>query len=126
VHAEGVQREPAEAPEVLSENRFLAARDGMEARVVEPASGRRPVRDRLAELLDACVPHARALGCAGALADVRELAAAPGAARQRELARAPAASRASSRRSAASSPDRADSALMCPGDQPGRAGGRDR
>jgi gamma-glutamyl:cysteine ligase YbdK (ATP-grasp superfamily) len=44
------------------------------------------VRDRLAELLDACAPHARELGCAGALAEVEELAAAPGAARQRELA----------------------------------------
>jgi glutamate---cysteine ligase / carboxylate-amine ligase len=85
------QREPGETPdeipEVLRENRFLAARDGMEARLIEPAaSGLRPVRDRLAELLEMCVPHARVLGCAGALADVRELAAAPGAARQRELA----------------------------------------
>jgi carboxylate-amine ligase len=85
------QREPGETPEeipeVLRENRFLAARDGMQARLIEPAaSGLRPVRDRLAELLDACAPHARVLGCVAALADVRELAAAPGAARQRELA----------------------------------------
>ena len=83
------EREPgvADPPEVLDENRFLAARDGMEARLVEPAAWRRrPVRDRLAELLDACAPHARELGCAGALAEVEELAAAPGAARQRELA----------------------------------------
>ena len=83
------EREPgvADAPEVLDENRFLAARDGMEARLVEPATcTRRPVRDRLAELLDACAPHARALGCADALAEVSALAVAPGAVRQRELA----------------------------------------
>ena len=56
----------ADAPEVLSENRFLAARDGMEARLVEPAAWRRrPVRDRLAELVDACAPYARALGLRG-------------------------------------------------------------
>jgi glutamate---cysteine ligase / carboxylate-amine ligase len=82
------EREPsAYSPEVLSENRFLAARDGIEARLVEPAAwGRRPVRDSLGELLDACTPHARALGCTDELADVRRLAASPGAARQRELA----------------------------------------
>jgi glutamate---cysteine ligase / carboxylate-amine ligase len=79
------QGEPAEvAGEVLSENRFLAARDGMEARLVEPAAwSRRPARDRLAELLDACAPVARELGCERELADVARLAARPGAARQR-------------------------------------------
>jgi carboxylate-amine ligase len=78
-------REPAMvADEVLSENRFLAARDGMDARLVEPAAwGRRPVRDRLAELLEACAPVARELGCEGELADVARLAEGPGAARQR-------------------------------------------
>jgi glutamate---cysteine ligase / carboxylate-amine ligase len=82
-------REPAagDPPEVLSENRFIAARDGMEARLVEPTSwSRRPIRDRLAELLDACAPHARALGCVTELSQVPRLAAAPGAARQRALA----------------------------------------
>jgi glutamate---cysteine ligase / carboxylate-amine ligase len=81
------QRDPVEvADEVLSENRFLAARDGMDARLVEPAAWcRRPVRDRLAELLDACGPVARELDCEDELADVARLAASPGAARQREL-----------------------------------------
>jgi glutamate---cysteine ligase / carboxylate-amine ligase len=75
---------PPEAPEVLDENRFLAARDGMDARLVDPSAwARRPVRDRLAELLDACAPVARELGCEGELADVARLAAEPGAARQR-------------------------------------------
>jgi carboxylate-amine ligase len=83
------EREPVyEAAEVLDENRFIAARDGMEARLVEPAAcTRRPVRDRLAELLEACAPAARELGCADELADVERLAECPGAARQRAMGR---------------------------------------
>ena len=83
------EREPAyEAAEVLDENRFIAARDGMDAELIEPAAcTRRPVRDRLAELLEACAPMARDLGCRDELADVERLAASPGAARQRTLAR---------------------------------------
>jgi glutamate---cysteine ligase / carboxylate-amine ligase len=79
--------DPVEVPaEVLSENRFLAARDGMEARLVEPAVwGRRPVRERLAELVEACEPVARELGCSAELADVARLAEFPGAARQRAM-----------------------------------------
>jgi glutamate---cysteine ligase / carboxylate-amine ligase len=78
---------PDDAPEVLAENRFIAARDGMAAKLIEPTlDGLRPVRDRLAELLDACVPHARSLGCSDELDAVARLAAAPGAVRQRELA----------------------------------------
>jgi carboxylate-amine ligase len=79
--------DPVDVPdEVLSENRFLAARDGMEARLVEPSLwGRRPVRERLAELVCACETVARELGCADELADVERLAGAPGAARQRAM-----------------------------------------
>jgi glutamate---cysteine ligase / carboxylate-amine ligase len=78
---------PPDAPEVLDENRFLAARDGMDARLVDPpACARRPVRDRLAELLEDCAPVARSLGCSDELADVGRLARSTGAARQRALA----------------------------------------
>ena len=74
-------------PEVLSENRFIAARDGMEGSLVDPPSwGRRPLRDRLAELLDACAPLARSLGCVSELSQVPLLANSPGAARQRAMA----------------------------------------
>ncbi len=76
---------PPEAPEVLDENRFLAARDGMDARLVDPPA-RRPVRDRLAELLEDCATVSRELGCSDELADVARLARSPGAARQRALA----------------------------------------
>ena len=45
------------------------------------------MRDRLADLVEACAPVARELGCADELAEVGRLAADPGAARQRRLAR---------------------------------------
>jgi len=75
------------ATEVLDENRFLAARDGMDAALLDPVGVcRRPVRDQIARLLEACAPHAAALGCTAELAAVDALGAAPGAQRQRELA----------------------------------------
>jgi carboxylate-amine ligase len=74
--------------EVLDENRFLAARDGMKAEMIDPGSERRiPARQLAAELLDACAPHARKLGCADELERVRELCERTGAERQLELAR---------------------------------------
>jgi carboxylate-amine ligase len=78
---------PADAPEVLAENRFIAARDGMHAELIEPAArGLRPIADRLAELVGACAPAARVLACERELAAVPALAAAPGAERQRAAA----------------------------------------
>jgi carboxylate-amine ligase len=74
-------------PEVVEENRFLAARDGMAARLVEPAAGAcLPVADALAAALEACAPHAELLGCGQELAAAEALAARPGADRQRALA----------------------------------------
>ena len=57
---------------MLDENRFLAARDGMDAQLIDPRRDRwRAGRaSRLAELVDACAPHARELGCEGELAEV--------------------------------------------------------
>jgi carboxylate-amine ligase len=76
------------SPEVLVENRFLAARDGMDAQLIDPRQARRvPVRDQVAELLDACLPHATDLGCAEELEGIRQLAERTGADRQLDLAR---------------------------------------
>jgi glutamate---cysteine ligase / carboxylate-amine ligase len=76
-------------PEILSENCFLAARDGVDARLVDPEGEKLvPVRSMIASLLPECRPHADALGCAGQLEEVRRLASVNGAARQRRLARA--------------------------------------
>jgi carboxylate-amine ligase len=74
--------------EVLDENRFLAARDGMRAELIDPDRRRRvPARELLTDLLDACVPHARELGCAKQLDDLGLLAEHTGADRQLEWAR---------------------------------------
>ena len=77
---EGDWPQPAPGAEILAENRFLAARDGMDARLVEPTTGQLiPVR----AMLDRCRPHALALGCASELEQVQRLAATNGARRQR-------------------------------------------
>ena len=74
--------------EALDENRFLAARDGMDARLIDPvAECRVPAKELLEELLEACAPHAAALGCESELEPVRALAKRTGAERQLELAR---------------------------------------
>jgi carboxylate-amine ligase len=83
---EGPDGPEGAAPEVLAENRFLAMRDGPAARLIE---GRR--REDLAAILgraiEACRPHARALGCEEELEAAGALARAGGAAFQREAAR---------------------------------------
>jgi glutamate---cysteine ligase / carboxylate-amine ligase len=74
--------------EVLAENRFLAARDGIEAELIEPELGRRvPARELLAELVTVCGPHADALGCREELERVMKLGERTGAQRQLDLAR---------------------------------------
>ena len=79
------------APEALDENRFLAARDGISAQLVDPTRHRCvPASGRLATLVDACAPHARELGCERELALLAHLAGDPGASRQRAIASEPA------------------------------------
>jgi glutamate---cysteine ligase / carboxylate-amine ligase len=76
-----------DAPEVLAENRFLASRDGVSARLIDPVHEVRvPIEHSLAELLERARSHARDLGCRAELATVGELARLPGAERQRALA----------------------------------------
>ena len=76
------------AQEALEENRFIAARDGMEARLIDPARGERvPAREQLDNLLEACAPHARDLGCENELAPVTKMAEQTGAQRQLAIAR---------------------------------------
>jgi carboxylate-amine ligase len=74
-------------PEVLAENRFLAARDGMRAQIIDSRTLRkRSIRGALTELLGHCESIAPRLGCVDELAAASALAADPGAARQRRLA----------------------------------------
>jgi len=80
---EGEPRDSWVGPEILAENRFLAARDGIDARLIE--LGRRelvPVRTFVEALLRECRPHAAALRCSAELERVSWLAAANGAKRQ--------------------------------------------
>ena len=71
------------ATELIEENRFLAARDGMQALLIDGDSGARiPARAQLERILAACHRHARRLGCERELASARVLAARGGAARQ--------------------------------------------
>jgi carboxylate-amine ligase len=77
---------PPVSPEIADENAFLAARDGMEARLIDPAERQlMPVRQLLRVLVDECRPHAHALGCSTELEGVDRLAATSGARRQRAL-----------------------------------------
>ncbi len=77
-------------PEVLEENRFLAARDGVEAELVDPdEEALVPLRTVLSRLLPALAPHAQELGCAAELAGVEALAEYPSARRQRDVSREP-------------------------------------
>ena len=82
-----LQGEPAErdvGPEVLAENRFLAARDGLDALLIDPVARRLvPVRALVDDLVDRCRPHAAALGCSIELERIQGLAAGNGADRQR-------------------------------------------
>lgn len=73
--------------EALAENRFLAARDGVEAQLIGGRSVRRAsIAERLAERVDACAPYADALGCAAELEATTALLDSPGSDRQRRLA----------------------------------------
>ena len=83
LYVEGL-RVGAAGPEMLAENRFIAARDGMDGQLVDHGTQQiRPVQDALGELLNACEPWAVVLGCAEELLVAKALAADPGDARQR-------------------------------------------
>jgi len=75
------------APEVLEENRFIAARDGIGADLVDPVRRERvPLHAIVDELLAACAPHAAALGCQAELEMVPILFEDDSAGRHRRIA----------------------------------------
>ena len=67
--------EPLDPPwEILDENRWLAARHGLEAELFDHASGeRRGAREMTEALLERLAPHAHDLRCEEQLDDVRDL-----------------------------------------------------
>jgi len=81
--------EPLESADTwrLEENRWSAARRGMDAELADLRTGARvPARERLAALVAELTPVAAGLGCAEELAGVDRLGARNGAVRQREVA----------------------------------------
>jgi carboxylate-amine ligase len=85
LYAEGARPPDVPTPEVLAENRFIAARDGMAGRFVAP-SGRQAAREWLADRVDRCRPVARELGATAELAALDALAANGPYLRQRAIA----------------------------------------
>jgi carboxylate-amine ligase len=78
------------APEVLEENRFIAARDGVHARLLDPDSGGLVgVPALLERALDAVAPVAAGLGTTEELRGLEDLVRLGGADRQRAGARGP-------------------------------------
>ena len=88
---EGYHIDPqGDRPEVLAENRFIAARDGMGARLIDAVAEERvPARELLDRLLEVARPHAADLGCENVLDALGMLGEEPGAKRQRRAAREP-------------------------------------
>lgn len=75
------------AQEVLQENRFLAARDGLDALLLtSPAGERRSVGRLILEIMEAAWTHAQALGCDAYFGQVEEMLGRPGATQQRRWA----------------------------------------
>lgn len=81
------QRRPDAPDLVLAENRLRAARDGLDAMLVDvERDGERSARVAVLELLDDCAPTARALGCLDELHACERLLLAPtGAQEQRTV-----------------------------------------
>lgn len=84
---EGIASERAiDAQEAIEENRFLAARDGARAELIDvDRDQRRPLPELLEEMLARLAPHATDLGCEAELTATRDLIADPPADRQRQL-----------------------------------------
>jgi carboxylate-amine ligase len=74
--------------EALNENRFLAARDGAEAELIDADSSTRiPIAKHLPKLIDAARPHAQELGCEAELDHLLSGDFKTGAQRQRDIVR---------------------------------------
>jgi carboxylate-amine ligase len=78
---------PVASDWVIRENKWLAARHGLDGPVIVDDGGTpQPIRGVIEDLLDELGPAAAELGCAGELADVRRiLTGRPGYARQRRI-----------------------------------------
>jgi carboxylate-amine ligase len=92
VHRIDLQLDAGQAPYIAREwtvrqNKWLAARHGLDAKlIVDDEGARMTARDAVAELIEELAPVAAELGCAGELADVKAiLELGPSYARQRAI-----------------------------------------
>lgn len=77
-----------DSQESISENRFLAARDGIEAELIDSEREVRVPVSRIVErLVEALRPHAQDLGCEAELGHCLDLSRENGAIRQRRISR---------------------------------------
>ena len=76
------------SPEVLAENRFIAARDGVHARLIDAHREQRiPVAQMISALMPALAPHADRLGCRDELDEVTAFIAESGSEEQQRVHR---------------------------------------
>jgi carboxylate-amine ligase len=74
------------SPEVLDENRFIAARDGIHARLIDPTREQRlSVAEIIEDLMPSLRPHADRLGCRDALEEISALVQNSGSDEQRRI-----------------------------------------
>lgn len=74
--------------EALNENRFLGARDGFDAELIDADSSTRiPIAELLPKLIDAARPHAQELGCENELEFLIDPSFRTGAQEQRDIVR---------------------------------------
>jgi carboxylate-amine ligase len=82
-------REHAPVPdppwEILDENRWLAARHGLDAELIGDSTARVGVRELTDSLLEQLAPHARELGCAAELDGIRDLLRAGNGAMRQQM-----------------------------------------
>jgi carboxylate-amine ligase len=64
---------PEEPWELIDENRWLAARHGLDAELLDHTGGRRPARELTEQLLATLRPHALQLGCSEQLEGIGDL-----------------------------------------------------
>jgi carboxylate-amine ligase len=81
------QRLPVAREWIVRQNKWWAARYGLDADLIVDAHGaRRPIRDALGDLIEELTPTARRLGCDEELGSLRRtLASGSSAARQRRV-----------------------------------------
>jgi carboxylate-amine ligase len=74
---------------VVRENKWRAARHGIDAEIIVSEEGRLlPLRDAITDLVEELLPMARKLGCTEELAHAQEMAARPSYMRQRAMVEA--------------------------------------